>query len=64
MKLDKPMVLGFCILYISKIVMVSFHYKHVKSKYYKNATLIYSDTYSLIYLIITEDIYEYMITYK
>jgi hypothetical protein len=61
MKLDKPMILGFCILDISKIVMVNFHYKHIKSKYGKNATLIYSDTDSLIYLIITDDVYEDMI---
>ena len=61
MKLDKPMILGFCILDISKIVMVNFHYKHIKSKYGKKATLIYSDTDSLIYLIITDDIYDDMV---
>ena len=51
MKLDKPMILGFCILDILKICMVNFHYKHVKSTYGKNATLIHSDTYSLIFLL-------------
>ena len=61
MKLDKPMVLGFCILDISNIVMVNFHYKHIKSKYGKNAILIYSDTDSLIYVIITDDVHEDMI---
>ena len=55
------MILGFCILDISKIVMVRFHYKHIKSKYGKSAILIYSDTYSLIYLSITDDVYENMI---
>ena len=38
--------------------MVNFHYKHIKSKYSKIATLIYSDTYSLIYLIMIDDVYE------
>ena len=64
MKLDKLMVLGFCILDISKLVMVNFHDKHIKSKYGKNATLIYSDTYSSICLIITDDVYEDMIKYN
>ena len=58
MKLDKPMVLGVCILDISKIVMVNFHSKHIKSKYGRGATLIYSDTDSLIYPVITYDVYE------
>ena len=50
MKLHKPMVLGLCILDISKIVMVNFHYKHIQSNYGKNITLIYSDTDNLIYM--------------
>ena len=45
MKLDKPLILEFCILDISKIVMVNFHYKHIKSNHGKNATLIYSEIY-------------------
>ena len=44
--------------------MVNFYYKHIKSKSGKNATLICSDTYSLIYLIITDDVYEDMIRYN
>lgn len=44
--------------------MVNFHYKHMKSKYGKNATLIYSDTYSLIYLITTDAVYEGMLKYN
>ena len=56
MKLEKPLVLGFCILDLSNIVMVNFHYEHIKSNYGKTATLIYSDTDSLIYVIITDDV--------
>ena len=58
MKLDKAMILRFCILNIAKIVMVNFHYKHIKSTYGKHDTFIYSDTYSLLYLIITDDVHE------
>ena len=64
MRLDKPMILGCCILDISKSVMVNFHYKHIKTKYGKNVTLIYRDTDSLIYLIITNVVYEDMIKYS
>ena len=60
MKLDKPMLLGSCILDTSKIVMANVHYKHIKSTYGKNATLIYSDTDNLMYRIITDDVYEDM----
>ena len=41
--------------------MANFHYKHIKSQHGKNATSIYSDTDSLIYLSITDDVYEDMI---
>ena len=56
MKLHEPMFLGFCIFDISKIVMVNFHYKHIKSKYGKNVILICSDTDSLLSFIITYDV--------
>ena len=44
--------------------MVNFPYAHIKSKYGKRATLIYSDTDSLIYLVGTHDVYEDMIKYN
>jgi len=56
--------MGCCILDISKIVILNFHYKLIKSKYGKSATLIFSDTDSLVCLIITDDVYEDMIKYN
>ena len=41
--------------------MVNFHCKDLKSKYGKNASLIYSDTDSLLYVVITDDVYKDMI---
>ena len=35
MKLEKPMILGLCILDISKIIQVNFHYIHINSNMVK-----------------------------
>ncbi|GFX83941.1 uncharacterized protein TNCV_4286611 [Trichonephila clavipes] len=46
--------------YISKILMYNFHYKYIKSKYDTNAKLLFTDTDSLCYEIVTQDVYEDM----
>ena len=54
--LDKPIYVGFNILYLSKLLMYEFHYKFIKRKY--DAMLLFTDTDSLVYEIKTNDVYE------
>lgn len=55
---DKPIIIGFTILDLSKILLYTFHYDFMKTLYAReNITLCYTDTDSLIYQIKTNDIY-------
>ncbi|GFX76893.1 uncharacterized protein TNCV_3279281 [Trichonephila clavipes] len=56
--LNRPIYIGFSILDISKIIMYNFHYKYIKSKYDTNAKLLFTDTDSLCYEIVTQDVYD------
>ena len=56
--MNNPVYIGLSILEISKIVMYTFCYDYVKSKYNKKANLCYMDTDSFIFHVKTEDIYE------
>ena len=56
LKLNKPINVGFSILYLSKYIMYEFHYKYIESKF--DANLLFTDTGSLVYEIKTEDVYE------
>ena len=58
--LNRPIHAGFSILDISKTLINEFHYKHIKSKYGKNAILLFTDTDSLCYEITTENVYNDM----
>ena len=53
---NKPVYVGFSILDLSKLLMYEFHYKYIKSKF--NASLLFTDTGSLVYEIKAEDVYE------
>ena len=54
--LNKPIYIGFSILYLSKYSMYELHYKYITSKF--DAKLLFVDTSSLVYEIKTEDVYE------
>ena len=54
--LNKPIYVRFSILDLSKLLMYEFHYKYIKSK--SDAKLLFTKTDSLVYEIITEDVYE------
>ena len=60
MKIKKPIYTGGCVLDLSKIPMLNFHYNYIKQKYGDRAKLLYMDTDSLTYEIETEDVYRDM----
>lgn len=55
---NKPIIVGFSVLDISKTQVYKFHYDFMKQKYSReNLQLCYTDTDSLIYRIKTHDLY-------
>jgi hypothetical protein len=58
--MDKPLYTGFATLELSKLLMYSFHYDVIKKQYGTGATLLFTDTDSLCYLIHTQDLYKDM----
>jgi hypothetical protein len=59
--LDKPVFIGLTVLELSKLLMYEFYYDYFKLKY-PDATVLYTDTDSLIINVPTEDIYKDMET--
>lgn len=55
---DKPIYVGFVVLELAKHVMYEFHYDYIKQKYGNHATLLYTDTDSLLYEIQTANVYQ------
>ena len=59
--LDKPMYTGFTVLELSKLHMYDFHYNHMMKKYgLEKAKLLFTNTDSLTYQVMTENLYEDM----
>jgi len=57
--LDKPLFIGLAVLELSKLLMYEFYYDYFKLKY-PEATVLYTDTDSLIINVPTVDIYKDM----
>ena len=62
--LNKLGYIGMCILELSKALMYEFHYHYIKNKYGNDSRLLFTDTYSLINEIKTEDVYEEFSNHK
>lgn len=59
----KPIIVGVCVLEISKLCMYDFHYDFMLKKFnYKDCKLLYTDTDSFIYNVKCEDMYTFFYT--
>ena len=60
LRLNKPIYVGFSVLDLSKHLMYDWYYNNLKKKYGESCTLLYTDIYSLLVDIKTDDIYKDM----
>lgn len=56
--LDKPIIVGFCILEISKMIMADFYYNTMKKQFCQRLSLLYTDTDSLLVKIESDNLNE------
>lgn len=56
--MNRPIIVGMCILELSKVLMYKFLYNYLKPKYNQNIQVVYTDTDSFILEIKTNYIYE------
>lgn len=57
---NKPIYIGFSILELSKTVLYDFYYGVIKHNFQENASLLYTDTDSLILSLETDNFYKFM----
>jgi hypothetical protein len=62
--LNKPIYIGFTVLDVSKLLLFDFHYNVIAERYGNNARLLFTDTDSLCYHLITNDVYRDMLEYS
>jgi len=62
-KMNKPIYTGFSILELSKVHMYKFHYDTMMTKYGLNCRLLFTDTDSFCYHVVTEDLYKDMMSF-
>ena len=63
--LDRPIYVSMCILDISKLIMVNFHYNVMMKIYnHNNCRLLFTDTDSMCNHIKTDDINKDLLPYK
>lgn len=55
--MNKPIIVGMCVLELSKVVMYSFLYDYIKRKYGQDAALVYTDTDSFLLEFKVNDVY-------
>ena len=55
--MNMPILVGMCVLELSKVLMYKFLYNYLKPKYGQNIQLVYTDTDSFILEIKTKDVY-------
>lgn len=58
--MNRPIYVGFSILDLSKVLMYSNHYNHIKATYEIPAVMLFTDNDSLTYHITTPDIYDHL----
>lgn len=55
--MNKPLIVGMCVLELSKVLMYQFLYNYLKPKYQQNVKLVYTDTDSFILEIKNREVY-------
>ena len=58
LKLNKPEIIGICILELSKLLIYQFHCDYIKNKYDSKSKLLFTNIDNLMFESKTEDVYK------